>query len=72
MAEKIRLEGQDYDVDTLSEHGRAQLNSLQYVDSRLAELKGLHAALTRAKNSYMAELKQEIVAARGGFVLGDD
>ena len=42
---KITIDGKEYDVDTLSDETKAQLGSLQYVDSELARLQAQAATL---------------------------
>lgn len=72
MAQKISLDGIEYDLDQLSTGAREQLASLQYVTGQLQEATNMQALLTKAKNAYVAELKAEMVQARTGFLFDDD
>ena len=54
----ITIDGKEYDVDTLSDETKAQLGSLQYVDSELARLQAQAATLQTAKIAYGRALKQ--------------
>jgi cell division protein ZapA (FtsZ GTPase activity inhibitor) len=54
----ITIDGKEYDVETLSEETKAQLGSLQYVDSELARLQAQAAALQTARMAYGRALKQ--------------
>lgn len=65
----LRLDGVDYDDALLSDQGQAQLASLRFVDAQIADLKNMTALLTRAKKSYVYELKNEIIKAKSGVDL---
>ena len=54
----ITIDGKEYDVETLSEETKAQLGSLQYVDSELARLQAQAAALQTARMAYGRAVKQ--------------
>ena len=54
----ITIDGKEYDVDTLSDETKAQLGSLQYVDSELIRLQAQAAALQTARIAYGRALKQ--------------
>ena len=72
MAKKIKLDGKEYETENLSETAKSQLASLQFVTQRLQELTNMQAILQRAKNSYIDSLKQEMIADKAWFLLGDD
>lgn len=72
MAKKIKLDGKEYETENLSETAKSQLASLQFATQRLQELTNMQAILQRAKNSYIDSLKQEMIADKAGFLLGDD
>lgn len=71
MAQKISFDGVEYDVSNLSESGKQLLAAYQHVTSRLQETKNMQAILTRAKNSYLSELKAEVVKGKTGLDLED-
>ena len=56
----ITIDGQEYDVDTLSDETKAQLGSLQYVDSELARLQAQAATLQTARIAYGRALEQTL------------
>ena len=56
----ITIDGKEYDVDTLSDETKAQLGSLQYVDSELARLQAQAATLQTARIAYGRALKQTL------------
>ena len=60
-----------YDLDNLPEEGKFLVTKTRFVESKLQELTNQHALLTRAKNSYIADLKRAIVQGRSGMNLGD-
>ena len=56
----ITIDGKEYDVDSLSDETKAQLGSLQYVDSELARLQAQAATLQTAKIAYGRALKRTL------------
>ena len=56
----ITIDGKEYDVESLSDETKAQLGSLQYVDSELARLQAQAAALQTARIAYGRALKQTL------------
>jgi hypothetical protein len=72
MTARLTLDGVDYDPQALSDAGRAHLAGLQHTTERLQELTNMRALLTKAKNAYVAELKSEMLRAKGGFDFGAD
>jgi hypothetical protein len=66
MTGTVRIDGEDYDLATLSPEARAQLESIKFADAQIAELKNMQALLTRAKKSYIDGLEREIIKARTG------
>jgi cell division protein ZapA (FtsZ GTPase activity inhibitor) len=56
----ITIDGKEYDVESLSDETKAQLGSLQYVDSELARLQAQAAALQTARMAYGRALKQTL------------
>jgi prefoldin subunit 5 len=61
----ITIDGSEYDVETLSDETKAQLGSLQYVDSELARLQAHAAALQTARIAYGRALKQTLEEGKG-------
>jgi len=72
MGQKISLDEVEYDIDQLSDHGRATLASLQFATTHMQELTNMKALLQRAKNSYVDSIKKEILSDKAGFLLTDD
>lgn len=54
---KITIDNQDYDLDTLSDDAKAQLQSLQFVDAELARLQAQTAVLQTARMAYSKALQ---------------
>ncbi len=48
----IKIDNQDYDLDTLSIEAKAQLQSLQFVNAELAHLQAQAAVLQTARAAY--------------------
>ena len=48
----ITIDGVDYDSELLSQEALDQLNAVQFVDSKVAQLQSEIAALQTARNAY--------------------
>ena len=72
MGQKIKIDDKEYEVENLSDHGKAALVSLQFATKRLQELNNMQALLRRAKNSYVESLKQEVLASKAGLLFVND
>ena len=70
MAKTFTLEGNDYKIDHLSDQGREIWTRLFFCIRSLDELNAKHALLMRAKNSYISDLKSEVVEKKSGVDLG--
>ncbi len=60
----IRIDNIDYELGSLSEQARAQLQSIQFVDQELARLQARMAAMQTARNAYVRALKAALPAVR--------
>lgn len=58
----IKIDGKDYETDTLSEDARAQITNLQVVDRRLADLREQTAITQTARLGYANALKAALEA----------
>ena len=68
---KFRLDGKDYYFDQLSEQGRLKFASLNFVIERESELKNNISLLGRARNSYIASIKKEMLSKKAGLLFED-
>jgi len=66
MSQRINLDGVEYETSSLTDNGKSILASLQEASARLQELQNLQAIFTRAKRSYIDELKREIIQGKSG------
>jgi len=66
---KMKIGEEFYDIDQLSEKGTQYLSSLEFSDARIKELKNFSAILLRAKNSYIKELRGEVLASKSGLII---
>lgn len=57
---KINVEGVEYNTEDLSDNGKAQLASLQFLEVQMNKLKNEIAVFQTAKASYTAALKAEL------------
>ena len=53
----ITIDNKSYDLDSLSDEAKAQLGSIQFVDSELARLQAQAAALQTARMAYSKALQ---------------
>ena len=66
MSQKINIDGVEYDFESLSPEAKAIIEKLQHTDTQIQDNKNLSALLTRAKNSYIHELKREMIEGKSG------
>jgi len=59
---KITVDGIEYNTEDLTENGKAQLASLQFLEAQMNKLKSEIAVYQTARNSYVAALKAELEA----------
>ena len=71
MSQKIRVDNVDYDIGNLTDEGKNVLVAYKEVSQRLQEAANMMAILTRAKNSYIAGLKSEMLKGKTGLDLDD-
>ncbi len=57
---KINLDGVEYNADDLSENGKAQAASLQFLEAQMNKLQSEISVYQTARNSYVAALKAEL------------
>lgn len=62
----IKIDNLEYDLDSLSDDAKAQLQSIQFVDQELARLQAQMAAMQTARNAYVRALKVALSAVPGG------
>ena len=72
MANTIKLDGQDYSTENITEQGKVLFALLQYTNTRVKEIDNMSALLQRAKISYIDSLKKEILSNKAGLYLDDD
>ena len=57
---KITVDDIEYNTEDLSENGKAQLASLQFLEAQMNKLKAEVAVYQTARNTYVAALKAEL------------
>ena len=70
MASSFTLDGKEYKIDHLSDQGQELWARFFFCLQSLDELNAKHALLMRAKNSYISDLKSEVVEKKSGVDLG--
>ena len=66
MSQKINIDGVEYDFESLSPGAKAILEKLEHTETQIQDKQNLSALLTRAKNSYIRELKREMIEGKSG------
>lgn len=57
---KITVDGVEYNTEDLSDNGKAQLASLQFLEAQMGKIKSEIAVYQTARNAYAASLKAEL------------
>ena len=57
---KITVDGIEYNTEDLSDNGKAQLASLQFLEVQMTKLQNEIAVFQTAKSAYIAALKAEL------------
>ena len=57
---KITVDGIEYNTEDLSDNGKAQLASLQFLEVQMTKIKNEIAVYQTAKNTYVSALKKEL------------
>ncbi len=65
----INIDNKHYELESLSEEAKAQLASIQFVDSELARLQAKAAALQTARIAYSKALQAALPAIGGSDTL---
>ena len=66
MSQKINVDGVEYDFESLSPAAKAILEKIQHTETLIQDKQNLSALLTRSKNSYIHELKREMIEGKSG------
>ena len=59
----IKIDGKDYERDTLSDEAKAQINSLQFVNAELQRHNAHIAVLQTARKAYSKALNEALAAS---------
>ena len=57
---KITVDNVEYNTEDLSDNGKAQLASLQFLEAQMGKLESEIAVYQTARSAYAAELKKEL------------
>ena len=68
---KFKFEDVEYGADDLSEDNIKRFLKLQFIQGKLQELQDNAALLHKAKNGYIADLKDEIISGKLGVDIVD-
>ena len=71
MSEYFTVDGKKFRLSDLAETGKLNLKNLLFTNDKLLELKNNLAIATKARNSYIADLKTEVVQNRTGINIAD-
>jgi hypothetical protein len=62
---KITVDGVEYNTEDLTDNGKAQVASLQFLEVQMTKLRNEIAVYETAKRGYIAALKAELEKAGG-------
>ena len=71
MKQNFKFEDVEYSTDNLSEDNINRFLKLQFTQHKLQELQDNAALLNKAKNGYIADLKNEIISGKLGVDIGN-
>ena len=57
---KFALDDKEYNIEDLSDNGKAQFASLQFLEAQMNKLKSEISVYQTARNSYSSALKDEL------------
>ncbi len=57
----IKIDSKEYELDSLPDEAKGQLQSLQFVDAELERLNALSAVLQTARIAYFKALQQSLI-----------
>ena len=57
---KVVVEGTEYETDTMSDNGKAQLASLQFLEAHVQQVQNEIAVYETARLAYSKSLKREL------------
>ena len=72
VSNKIHIDGKYYDGDDLSPDAKILLEMLSFANHRHDETENNLSVLRRAKNSYVKELKKELLSSKTGLLFEDN
>lgn len=67
MAKKIIIDDKEYCTQSLNNETALLLEKVNDIDNNINEKRNMIALLTKAKKSYISELKSEMISAKAGF-----
>ena len=65
---KITVDGIEYNTEDLTENGKSQLASLQFLEVQMNKIKSEIAVYQTARNSYVAALKAELEKSKESLI----
>ena len=66
MVNKLVLDNVEYALNDQNQSVKSLVSKLDNTDKAIQEKTNLYAVFTRAKNSYVQELKREMIAGKSG------
>ena len=69
---KIKLDDLEYDLSALNETAKRLVLELRNLDAELQNKINMQAILNKAKNAYVADLKNEMITQKSGFDFLED
>ncbi len=70
MTISFNLEGNEYELEKISEEGQSIYRALLFTEQQLSLLRSEAVLLARAKKSFIEDLKSEVITIKSGVDLG--
>ena len=64
---QIKIGENPYSEEQLGNEGKQHLQAIRFIENKVVEIENMTAALNMAKNGYIKELKNNIIAAKAGL-----
>ena len=69
MAFKVKINDKEYEIENVSDDLQRQIEALNLTERKLREKANMLSIFNRAKNSYVASLRNEILESKTGFFI---
>ena len=69
MPNQIKLDGELYSIENATKDQLISIEKLKFAENRILEIKKMRSLLETSKDSIIRDIKREMLAAKGGFII---